>query len=201
MLYYTHDAFCKQSFDRRPTAGWRRESVGTVQPRSKKIPTAGGFQELLIIRKIVAPSAAGAESCGMILISACLAGVECRYNGKAFPVDSVIELFRAGKALPVCPELLAGFSSPREPGEIRNGRVINADGSDQTDRYEEGAWKALDIALAAGCRKAILKAKSPTCGCGKIYDGTFSHTIIDGDGVFAALLKRHNIDVITEEDL
>ena len=137
----------------------------------------------------------------MILVSACLAGVECRYNGKAFPVDHVLKLYREGKALPVCPELLAGFSAPRAPGEILNGRVISADGTDETENYTEGARKALAVALAAGCTQAILKAKSPTCGSGKIYDGTFSHRIIDGDGVFAAMLKQHGISVITEEEL
>ena len=137
----------------------------------------------------------------MILVSACLAGVECRYNGKAFPADKVLELYKTGKALPVCPELLAGFSSPRAPGEIKDGRVINADGTDETARYTLGAQKALAIALAAGCREAILKAKSPTCGCGKIYDGNFNHTTIEGDGVFTALLKEQGIHVRTEEDL
>jgi uncharacterized protein YbbK (DUF523 family) len=137
----------------------------------------------------------------MILVSACLAGVECRYNGKAFPVAEVLEMYKKGKALPVCPELLAGFPSPRAPGEIKDGRVIDADGTDETARYTLGAQKALAIALAAGCSSAILKAKSPTCGFGRIYDGNFNHTIIEGDGVFAALLKQQGISVITEEDL
>ena len=137
----------------------------------------------------------------MILVSACLAGAECRYNGKAFPVEQVLSLFKEGKALPVCPEILAGFSAPRAPGEILNGRVISPDGADETDRYIEGAKKALAVALAAGCTEAILKAKSPTCGSGKIYDGTFTHRIIEGDGVFAAMLKEHGIRVITEEEL
>lgn len=137
----------------------------------------------------------------MIAVSACLAGVECRYNGKAFPVEEVMELYRQGKALPVCPEMLAGFSAPRHPGEIRNGRVFSSSGDDETEGYMRGAKIALAVVLAAGCTKAVLKSKSPTCGSGRIYDGTFTGRMTDGDGVFASLLKQNGITVITEDDI
>ena len=137
----------------------------------------------------------------MILVSACFVQVNCRYNGKDFPDERILRLFSEGKALAVCPEMLGGLPSPRLPGEIRCGRVYASDGSDMTDEYMRGARTAEQIAVAAGCRCAVLKAKSPTCGCGRIYDGSFSGKIIEGDGVFAALLRARGFDLYTEETL
>jgi uncharacterized protein YbbK (DUF523 family) len=108
-------------------------------------------------------------------------------------------LFKEGRALALCPEMLAGFSSPRLPGEIRDGKVINSDGSDATEGYMKGARIAYDIVLRAGCDIAVLKSKSPSCGCGRIYDGTFSGRMIDGDGVFAAMLRKKGLILYTEE--
>ena len=137
----------------------------------------------------------------MIIVSACLAGVECRYNGLAYPIPEVIEMVKTCKALPLCPEILGGLPSPRHPSEQCQGRVICDDSTDVTEQFTRGARIAADIAALIGCKKAILKAKSPSCGCGKIYDGTFSHTVISGDGVFAKMLKEQGIDVCTEEDI
>lgn len=136
----------------------------------------------------------------MIIVSACLAGVMCRYNGQAFPVPAVIELVNQGKAIPVCPEMLAGLAAPRQPGEQRNNRIYEKNGNDVTDDYLAGAKIAFAIAVAANCQKAIVKAKSPTCGSGLIYDGTFTGTLIPGDGVFTRLLKASGIEVMTEDD-
>jgi uncharacterized protein YbbK (DUF523 family) len=136
----------------------------------------------------------------MILVSACLAGAPCRYNGRGFICPSVAALVAAGKAIAVCPEVLGGLSTPRPPAEIVAGRVVTVVGEDVTAAYQAGAQLALKLASKAGCRTAILKARSPSCGCGQIYDGSFSGRLIPGDGVFAALLKQAGIVVQTEED-
>lgn len=137
----------------------------------------------------------------MKIVSACLAGVKCRYDGKANYSLYVIELVKKGEAIPVCPEQLGGLATPRPPVEQRNGRCYTDTGVDVTDSFKKGAEEAVYIAKLAGCNEAILKAKSPSCGCGKVYDGTFSKNLIDGDGVFAALLKREGIIVKTEKDV
>ena len=137
----------------------------------------------------------------MRVVSACLAGVECRYNGLAFPIPQVIEMVKKGEALPLCPEVLGGMPSKRLPVELRNGKVLSADGQDFTDEFVAGAQISLQIALLVGCKEAILKARSPSCGCGKIYDGTFSGQLISGDGIFCRLLKEQGIKICTEEEL
>ncbi|GBC63048.1 DUF523 domain-containing protein [Desulfonema ishimotonii] len=137
----------------------------------------------------------------MIIVSACLAGVRCRYNGDAFPNEKVIELVATGKALPVCPEQLGGLPTPRPPAEIVGERVINTQGADITPQFQAGAREALRLCRLAGCTKAILKSRSPSCGYGRIYDGTFSGTLIPGDGLFARLLRENGVEILTEEDL
>lgn len=136
-----------------------------------------------------------------ILVSACLAGEACRYDGSAAAHPAVLELVRQGRAVPVCPEVLGGLPTPREPMEIRAGRVVSRMGADVSEAFHEGARRALEMALAAGCREAILKARSPSCGSGVVYDGTFSGVLIPGDGVFAAFVKAQGIAVRTESDL
>lgn len=136
----------------------------------------------------------------MIIVSACLAGVKCAWNGDARPCQQVIDLVKRGEAIPVCPEQLGGLTTPRPPAEQKGGRVFTRDGEDVTTEFERGARAALRIAKLAGCKEAILKSKSPSCGSGKIYDGTFSGKLIDGDGVFAKLLKK-DMKVLTEEEL
>ena len=137
----------------------------------------------------------------MIVVSACLAGVECRYNGQAFAVPRIVEMVKNGMAIPLCPEILGNLPIPRRSVEQRNGGIFSADGEELTNEYVAGAKIALQIAQLVGCKKAILKSKSPTCGCGRIYDGTFSGCLIPGDGIFCTLLKKENIIVCTETQL
>lgn len=137
----------------------------------------------------------------MILVSACLAGLHCRYDGGEKSNETVIRLVQEGKALPVCPEQLGGLTTPRLPCEIINGRVIRKDGADVTAEFERGARECLTLAELTGAKSAILKAKSPSCGFGRVYDGSFSGRVIEGDGVFGALCRENGISVQTEEDL
>ncbi len=136
----------------------------------------------------------------MIITSACLAGINCRYDGKACPNKKLIELVKSGKAIAVCPEQLAGLPTPRAPAEIKNGKVFSKDGADASAAFERGAMAALKIAKSAGGTEAILKARSPSCGVGKIFDGSFSGKLVEGNGVFARLLKQNGINCITEEE-
>jgi uncharacterized protein YbbK (DUF523 family) len=137
----------------------------------------------------------------MKIVSACLAGVKCRWDGDSRPCQKVIDLVKEGKAIPVCPEQLGGLTTPRIPCEQKGNKVFAKDGKDMTDFFEKGAEEALKIAKLTGCKEAILKSKSPSCGSGRVYDGTFSGKLIEGDGVFAKLLKKNNIKVLTEEEI
>lgn len=137
----------------------------------------------------------------MKLCSACLLGIRCRYDGKSKPDKRIIGLSRKEALIPVCPEQLGGLSTPRESSEIKGKRVITASGKDQTENMKKGAEETLKIAKLFNIKQAILKQKSPSCGCGKIYDGTFSGKIIKGDGVTTTLLKKNKIKVISEEDI
>lgn len=136
-----------------------------------------------------------------IIVSACLAGMFCRYNGEVQPFEPVVELLRQGRAIPFCPEAFGGLPTPRQPCEIQNGRVLDPDDNDVTEEFERGAEEGLRLAKLTGCTEAILKANSPSCGCGIIYDGTFTGTKIPGNGVFAGLLLQHGIRVRSEENL
>ena len=135
----------------------------------------------------------------MIVVSACLAGVECRYNGSSSTIPQITEMVIEGKAIPICPEILAGLPTPRPPVEQYEGKFISLHGDDQTEQFVAGAKMGLEIAIKGCCQKAILKSKSPTCGAGQIYDGTFSGKLISGDGIFAKLLKEQGIEVSNEE--
>lgn len=135
------------------------------------------------------------------VVSACLAGVACRYDGGGAPHPLVMELARANEALPVCPEVLGGLGVPRPPCELVNGRALTSDGRDCDGAYRKGASEALRLARAAGCTHAVLKARSPSCGAGCVYDGTFTHTRVAGDGVFASLLREAGFTLMTEEEL
>lgn len=137
----------------------------------------------------------------IILVSACLLGTNCKYNGKNNKNDKILEYIKDKYVIPICPEVFGGLSIPRIPSEIKDNSVINKEGIDVTKYFVNGSKKTLDIAKAFDIKKAILKQKSPSCGCGKIYDGTFSGNIIDGDGITTRLLKENGIEVITEEDL
>ena len=133
-----------------------------------------------------------------ILVSACLLGERCRYDGKCKPCDEVIKLKEKYNLIPVCPEVLGGLETPRTPCEIKNGRVISSNGKDRTDEYKKGAEVALETAKRNNCNIAILKSKSPSCGKGKIYDGTFSGTLTDGNGITAQLLTENGIYIYSE---
>lgn len=135
-----------------------------------------------------------------LLVSACLLGINCKYNGNNNKNNKILELLKDYDLIPVCPETLGGLQTPRVPSEIRNDKVITKDGRDVTKEYKKGAEETLKIAKLYDCKIAILKEKSPSCGCGKIYDGTFTKTLVDGDGMTTRLLKENNIKIIGESD-
>ena len=142
----------------------------------------------------------------MYLVSSCLAGVNCRYDGSNSENKYIAKLVKEGKAIVLCPEQLAGLSTPRPSCEIiidenSNKRVVSKDGKDLTKSFIEGAEKTLGIIKAAGIKKAILQSRSPSCGCGLIYDGKFSGKLIEGNGLVAELLMKNGIEVYTENDL
>lgn len=137
----------------------------------------------------------------MKLVSACLAGFNVRHDGSNKANKKVIELVKAGKAIVVCPEQLAGFSTPREKMEIRGGRVFTESGKDVTEQVRKGAQEVLRLAKLFGAKEAVLKSNSPSCGKGKIYDGTFSGKLTKGNGITAELLMKNGIKVLSEEGL
>jgi len=136
-----------------------------------------------------------------ILVSACLLGINCKYDGTSNKNEKILKLAKNYILIPVCPEILGGLSIPREPAERKGKRVITKSGKDVTEYFVKGAKEVLKICKILKIKKAILKQKSPSCGCGKIYDGTFSGRLIKGDGVTAKLLKRNKIKIFTEEDI
>ncbi len=132
-----------------------------------------------------------------ILVSACLLGINCKYSGGNNYSEEVMEFLKNYEIIPICPEQLGGLKTPRPASEIIGDKVINIEGDDVTDEYQKGAEATLKIAQLLGAKKALLKAKSPSCGNGKIYDGTFSSVLTDGNGITTKLLKENNIEVIT----
>ena len=136
-----------------------------------------------------------------LLISACLLGAQCRYDGQSKPVLEMVALSEQFDLVPLCPEQLGGLPTPREPSERLGEAVVTKGGADVTAQFSRGAAQALHLARLFGCKKAILKARSPSCGSGTVYDGSFSGRLTDGDGVTAALLKANGITVYSEEDL
>ena len=135
-----------------------------------------------------------------ILVSACLLGVPCRYDGAGKADERVLALTKTRRLIPVCPEQLGGLSTPRPPAERTGSRVITRDGADVTAAFVRGAEETLRLARLFGCRTAILKSNSPSCGSGRIYDGSFSGRLDSGDGVTAALFKQNGIAVSLESD-
>jgi len=138
-----------------------------------------------------------------ILVSACLLGTRCRYDGSHKLHEKVSALRRNPnvKLIPICPEVLGGLTIPHEPSEQKEGRVISRDGRDVTEEFILGAQKALEIATRHDCRYAILKERSPSCGKGEIYDGSFTGKLVPGNGVSAALLMQHGVKVYGESEL
>lgn len=136
-----------------------------------------------------------------ILVSACLLGLSCRYDQKSKANQKVLDLMDSYELIPFCPEILGGLPTPRKPSEIRDGKVYNSEGEDLTEEFKKGAEEGLKLARLYGIDKAILKAKSPSCGKGLIYDGSFSKKLIKGDGMTTRLFLEENIQVISEEEL
>ncbi len=146
----------------------------------------------------------------MILVSGCLSGNNGFYNGSVKACERIKRLVLENKAIPICPELLGGLSIPRERCEIKGGsgmdvlsgkcKVVTEFGKDVTENFVSGAESALALAKKYGATKAILKSRSPACGCGEIYDGFFQGRTLKGDGVACALLKKNGIEVMTDKD-
>lgn len=142
------------------------------------------------------------EVCDMILVSACLAGVHCRYDGSAKENETIMKLIREGKAIPVCPEQIGGLMTPRKAieGPI-NGKLLAKDGEDFTKPFMKGAMETLALFQKYHCTKAILKEYSPSCGVNQIYDGNFNGALIEGSGATTTLLRENGIEVLSEKDL
>jgi uncharacterized protein YbbK (DUF523 family) len=137
------------------------------------------------------------------IVSACLAGVKCRYDGESNTINEIVNMVKNGNAVALCPEVMGGLSTPRIPCEIKKNKdesleIIDKDNNNHTAAFIRGARLALDAAVNAGITKAILKQRSPSCGCGLIYDGTFSGKLIEGNGITAELFLKSGIKVITE---
>ena len=136
-----------------------------------------------------------------LLVSACLLGVNCKYSGGNNYNEKVLEYIKDYEVIPVCPEIMGGLPIPRNPSEIINNKIINNQGIDVTTEYTKGANETLKLAQLFNVKKALLKAKSPSCGKGKIYDGTFTGTITEGNGITTDILESNGIEVITEQDI
>jgi uncharacterized protein YbbK (DUF523 family) len=137
-----------------------------------------------------------------ILVSACLLGVRCNHKGGASPSPAVAALAEEHRLVPVCPEVAGGLPTPRTAAEIGgDGRVVDAEGNDVTTAYRRGARVAVELARSTGARRAVLKARSPSCGCREVYDGSFSRTLREGEGITAAALRAAGVEVSSEEDL
>ena len=136
-----------------------------------------------------------------VLISACLLGISCRYAGDGKRTEGLDRLMDRAQFIPVCPEIYGGLPTPRPPAERRGDRVINRDGADVTAQYGRGAKEALKLASLFDAKCALLKERSPSCGSGEIYDGSFTGRRIAGDGVTAELLKKRDIRVFGETEL
>ena len=137
------------------------------------------------------------------LISACLLGFECKYCGGSnkLPEQQLAALRERFRLIPVCPETAGGLPTPRDPSERLGGKVVSNQGRDVTAQYQKGAETALTLARRYGCKAALLKEKSPSCGSGLIYDGSFTGTLVTGDGVAAQMLKEEGLIVFGESDV
>lgn len=135
-----------------------------------------------------------------VLVSACLLGMPCRYDGRSVPA-ALDALSRAAAIVPFCPEIYGGLPTPRPSAERCGAYVRTGDGADVTEAFQKGANLAVEMAKAQGCQYALLKDKSPSCGYGRIYDGTFSRTLTDGNGVAADALARAGVRVFMPQKL
>lgn len=138
-----------------------------------------------------------------VLVSMCLLGVNCRYNGVPKADDAVRALFKREDItlIPVCPEQLGGLPTPRTPSERCGNRVLSKEGEDRTAAFYRGAEETLRIAKLYGCEAALLKERSPSCGHKEVYDGSFSGTLVSGEGVTAELLRKNGVKVFGESEM
>jgi len=138
----------------------------------------------------------------MYIISACLLGENCKYDGGNNRCQWVVDFAEKHEYIAVCPETEGGLTAPRPPAEITGDKIIDSEGKDVTEAFLKGAKASYDRAMASGksIEGAILKAKSPSCGKDRIYDGTFSKTLTGGDGCLVRLLKKDNINIFTEKE-
>lgn len=135
-----------------------------------------------------------------ILVSACLLGVCCRYDGQAKPHEGVLSLLERHTLIPVCPEIYGGLATPRPAAERVGKRVLTAQGGDVTAQYRRGAEETMRLGRLYGCEAALLKERSPSCGSGVIHNGRFDGGLTPGDGVTAALLRANGIAVYGESE-
>ena len=135
-----------------------------------------------------------------LLISACLLGLSCRYDGeyREYDLKNLREKFNL---IPICPEIYGGLPTPRVPSEIQGEKVVNRNGEDVTAQYEKGAQEALKLAKLYNAKYALLKAKSPSCGKNEVYDGSFTATLVSGEGVTAKLLRENELVIFTENEV
>ena len=136
-----------------------------------------------------------------ILVSACLLGVNCRYNGSGGYLQDISELMQLAHLVPVCPEILGGLPTPRPPAERMGERVVTCEGGDVTAQYMRGAEESVKLAKLYGAQLALMKERSPSCGQGQVYDGTFTKTLVEGDGLTARALKDLGIPVYGESEI
>lgn len=136
-----------------------------------------------------------------IMVSACLLGRNCKYNGGNNRNEAVLAFLEGHEVIPVCPEVAGGLSVPRSPCEIVNGVVMDQNGVNRNEAFRTGAERCLALAREKGAELAILQSRSPSCGVNEIYDGSFSGRKIPGSGVFAALLRENGVRVLDAEDL
>ena len=135
-----------------------------------------------------------------IAVSACLLGENCKYNGGNNYSSSLVKILENYQVIPICPEVLGGLPTPREPAEIVNGLVLTKDGRSVDEEFRRGAEKALDLVEKFGADLVVLQSRSPSCGVGKIYDGTFSGNLVDEDGIFVKRLKEEGIRALDVEE-
>ena len=136
-----------------------------------------------------------------ILVSACLMGVGCRYDGKSNQLPQLEQLMKQHTCIPVCPEIFGGLPTPRVPAERQGSKIMTQDGQDVTQQFVRGTAEVLRLADLYHCKAALLKERSPSCGSGQIYDGTFTKTLTEGDGLAAEMLKRKDIAVYGESQI
>lgn len=136
-----------------------------------------------------------------LLVSSCLLGLDCRYCGPGYNNEEVLRLNEKYNLIPVCPEQMGGLKTPRKKVELINGKAFDSTGVDVTLQFKKGANEVVKLAKIFNCSSALLKSKSPSCGCGKIYDGTFSGNLINGNGITAEKLLKEGIRVVNEDNI